>query len=248
MFLYCPSRSSKPFQSEIFSLCSYEQGQSQWSSSNLREYFTLGWFACPGRPIHTYEQRENELLDTVFKANTSREQAKKHDFSLYIYRRIEQKDTWKRQTQILPYHSDITTRQEIAAADKELCRQRKWKEDIDFQNYRTQIKAKLWKLQLKQLVSPLSPTFIHFLQCLINLDTENRKYFLQFLNLGLNERSVQHLEPLYQKYSKYHVEGDSEGKEERLQKKEEEINHGSLSPGDGGDERQHCCTRKTSKM
>ena len=50
--------------------------------ADLREYFTLGWFAGPGRPIHTYEQRENELLDTVFKANMSREQAKKHDIQL----------------------------------------------------------------------------------------------------------------------------------------------------------------------
>ena len=40
-----------------------------------REYFTLGGCAGPGRPLHTYEQRENELLDTVFKANMSREQA-----------------------------------------------------------------------------------------------------------------------------------------------------------------------------
>ena len=130
--------------------------------------------------------------------------------------------------QILPYQSDITTRQEIAAADKELCRQRKWKEDIDFKNYKSEIKAKVWKLQLKQLQSPLSPSFRYFLQCLISLDAENRKYFLQSLKLGLNERSVQHLEPLYQKYSKCRLEGDSEGKEERLQKIEEEISHGSL--------------------
>ena len=39
-------------------------------------------FAGPGRLIHTYKQRENELLDTVFKANMSREQAKKHDIQL----------------------------------------------------------------------------------------------------------------------------------------------------------------------
>ena len=88
-----------------FSLCSYvciglpgpadlvtvkyslRSDQLHWISFFVRaerEYFTLGWSAGPGRPIHTYEQRENELLDTVFKANTSREQAKKHDFSLYI--------------------------------------------------------------------------------------------------------------------------------------------------------------------
>ena len=80
-----------------FSLCSYvciglpgpaDHPKVKYSLSactnkgNLREYFTLGWSAGPGRPIHTYEQRENELLDTVFKANTSREQAKKHDIQL----------------------------------------------------------------------------------------------------------------------------------------------------------------------
>ena len=34
--------------------------------------------------MHTYEKRENELLGTVFTANTSREQAKKHDFSVKL--------------------------------------------------------------------------------------------------------------------------------------------------------------------
>ena len=38
--------------------------------------------AGPGRPLHTYKQRENGLLDTVFKANVSRERAKKHDIQL----------------------------------------------------------------------------------------------------------------------------------------------------------------------
>ena len=58
--MYWPSRTSTPSQSEIFSQirsnvlpfpCSYKQ----------REYFTLGGSACPGRPIHTYEQREQDL-------------------------------------------------------------------------------------------------------------------------------------------------------------------------------------------
>ena len=62
-------------QSEIFSLCCV------WAS-NSTEYFTLWECAGPGRPLHTYKQRENELLDTVFKANMSREQAKKHDIQL----------------------------------------------------------------------------------------------------------------------------------------------------------------------
>ena len=47
-----------------------------------REYFTLGGCAGPGRPIHTYEQREQQLWDRIFLANTheQREREKQMDF------------------------------------------------------------------------------------------------------------------------------------------------------------------------
>ena len=39
-------------------------------ASNETEYFTLWGCAGPGRPIHTYKQREHQLWDRIFLANT----------------------------------------------------------------------------------------------------------------------------------------------------------------------------------
>ena len=57
-----------------------------------REYFTLGGCAGLGRPIHTYEQREQQLWDRIFLANkcihTSKERTSKpqsHSFTALIY-------------------------------------------------------------------------------------------------------------------------------------------------------------------
>ena len=68
--MYWPFKTSTPSQSEIFSLCLYEQGKSQWSSSDYTEYFTLRGCTGLGRPIHTYEQREQDLGDRIFLANS----------------------------------------------------------------------------------------------------------------------------------------------------------------------------------
>ena len=90
------------------------------------------------------------------------------------------------------------------------------------------VKEKKWKLQLQQLQNPVSETFRHFLQCLITLGSEDRKYFLQALKMGLNERSVQLLEPLYEEYAKCRLEEESKEKEEKLKNLDQQATHGSL--------------------
>ena len=114
--------------------------------------------------------------------------------------------------------------------DKELCRQKKLRhqENITVQNYSYDIKEKKWKLQLNQLENPLSDTFRYFLQCLAGLAPEERKHFLQCLKLGLNERSVKILQPLYEEYEKCRSQDDSEEKDRRLLELDEQLTNGSL--------------------
>ena len=69
LILRCPKQNkakttSTPSQSEIFSLCLYKQGKRQCIWSDLREC------AGPGRPLHAYKQREQELWDRIFLPNT----------------------------------------------------------------------------------------------------------------------------------------------------------------------------------
>ena len=130
--------------------------------------------------------------------------------------------------EILPCQSNIVARQAIAALEKELCRQRKRSEDTTVQYYTASVKEKKWQLQLHQLQNPVSDTFKHFLQCLITLGSEDRKYFLQALKMGLNERSVQLLEPLYEEYAKCRLEEESKEKEEKLKNLDQQLTHGSL--------------------
>ena len=66
------------------------------------------------------------------------------------------------------------------------------------------------------------------MQCIVTLDQEDRKYFLQALKLGLNERSVQHLEPLYEKYHKWQLETEGELRERNLKEIDHQIRSGSL--------------------
>ena len=148
-----------------------------------------------------------------------------------IFKDIDEVNSRKQgsaKAEILPCQSEIALRQEIASLDKELCRQRKRKEDTTVESHVTDIRREKLSLQLKQLQKPISPTFRYFLKSLTSLNSMDRKYFLQNLKLGLNERSVQYLEPLYQEYAKCRLEADSGDKDRHLQKIEEDINHGSL--------------------
>ena len=85
---------------------------------------------------------------------------------------------------------------------------------------------------MKQLTEPVSDTFKYFLQCILHLDEIDRKYFLQCLKLGLNERSQKILQPLYEKYEKYRLEKctkeEKEERDKKLKTLEEDLTDGSL--------------------
>ncbi len=129
---------------------------------------------------------------------------------------------------ILLCQSDLKSREEIAALDKELCRQRKLRDDKTVQSYGYEIREKKWKLQLQQLLKPMSDTFKYFLQCLMTFTAEDRRYFLQCLKLGLDERSVEILQPLYEEYDACRVKEDSPDRDKELQEIDRKLAHGSL--------------------
>ena len=128
---------------------------------------------------------------------------------------------------ILPCHSDLKSRQEIAEQDKELCRQEKLV-DGTIQDHAFKVKKIKLKIQLNQLHIPVSDTFRYFLQCLLGLRTEDRKYFLQCLKLGLNKRSVHMLQPLCEEYEKWRKRNEGSERDERLKEIDTEISNGSL--------------------
>ena len=129
---------------------------------------------------------------------------------------------------ILSCQSDLTSRQEIASIDKELCRQRKLGENMTVQSYWYDLIDKKWQLQLNQLLRPMSDPFKYFLHCLVSLDDTDKKYFLQSLKLGLNERSTQQLQPLYDEYEKCRLEDESEERDKKLKNLDQKLTHGSL--------------------
>ena len=142
-------------------------------------------------------------------------------------------ETHKRQPdgskqKILPLQCDIKARQEIASLDKESCRQRLWNGRTTTRKYGLDTKKKKWPLISQQLQKPLSDSFKFFLKCLLCLDPTDRKYFLQCLRLGLNERSTQLLYPLYEQYRECRKETESAERDERLKEIDEQLRHGSL--------------------
>ena len=141
---------------------------------------------------------------------------------------FNQKNPGSAKAEILPCQSDLKTRQEIASLDKELCRQRKLRENTTVQNYAFYIKDTKWRLQLGQLCKPVSATFLYFLASLLGFVCEERKYFLQYLKLGLNQRSVEMLKPLNEEYEKCRLREESEEKEQTLKALDEKLRHGSL--------------------
>ena len=129
---------------------------------------------------------------------------------------------------VLCCQSDLSSRQEIASLDKELCRQRKLEGNMTVQNYCNDLKRNKWQLQLNQLEQPMSNSFKYFLHCLLTLDTRDKKYFLQSLKIGLNERSVQQFQPLYDEYEKCCIEDESRERNEKLRIIDQQLTHGSL--------------------
>ena len=139
---------------------------------------------------------------------------------------------WRRpgsaKSEILPCQSDLQSRREMAALDKELCRQRRRKENTTLQNYAHDIKREKLRLQLDQLQIPISESFAHFLECLFTLSTTDRKYFLQILKLGLNERSLQVLQPIHEEYETCRLEDESKERDKKLRLIDEQLTHGSF--------------------
>ena len=136
------------------------------------------------------------------------------------------KDATSAKSKILPCQSDINLRQNMAELDKELCRQRRRDENTRVQKYCLDIKGQKWQLQLSQLQFPISETFKYFLNCLQSFCPLERKYFLQCLKLGLNERSEVMLRPLYEEYELCRVREGTD-KDGKLREINERITYGS---------------------
>ena len=137
------------------------------------------------------------------------------------------KDATSAKSEILPCQSDIKLRQNMAELDKELCRHRRRDENTTVQEYSLGIKEQKWQLQLSQLQVPISGAFKYFLNCLQSFCPMERKYFLQCLKLGLDERSEQMLRPLYKEYERCRVRAGAD-KDEKLREINESIMHGPL--------------------
>ena len=131
-------------------------------------------------------------------------------------------------SKILPCQSDIVTREMIGKHDKEICRQKEIAERVLMTQHVTKEEEEKWQLQWKQLQYPMSDTFTHFLRCVTNFDSINRKYFLQSLKLGLNERSTELLQPLYEEYQKCRCEEKSKARDVKLRELNEQLMYSSL--------------------
>ena len=131
-------------------------------------------------------------------------------------------------SKILPCQSDLPTRELIGKHEKEVCRQKNIPESDLITQYVKKEKEEKWKLQWKQLQYSISDTFTQFLRCVTNYDSINRKYFLQSLKLGLNERSVELLQPLYEDYEKYRLEEKSLETDRKLRELNEQLTYSSL--------------------
>ena len=131
-------------------------------------------------------------------------------------------------SQILPCQSDVATREEIGKHDKEICRQKEIAESVLMTQHVHREEDEKWQLQWKQLRYPISDTFTHFLRYITNFDSFNRKCFLQSLKLGLNERSVELLQPLYEDYEKYRLEERSKETDRKLKELNEQLTYNSF--------------------
>ena len=131
-------------------------------------------------------------------------------------------------SRILPVQFDLDARKKMAKLDKEMCRQEKVTEDSTAQDYAWRIQKQKRILHLKQLRYEISDTFKYFLQCLLTLGPTDKKYFLQWLKLGLNEQSVHLLQPLYDECEKCRIEDESSERDVKLTELDEKLMHGSL--------------------
>ena len=131
-------------------------------------------------------------------------------------------------SKILPCQSDIATREDIGKHEKEICRQKEIADTELMTQYVVSEEEKKWQLQWKQLQYPISDTFTNFLRYIVNFNSLDRKYFLQSLRLGLNEKSVEILQPLYEEYNMCRLEKQSKKRDTRLQELNQHLMFSSL--------------------
>ena len=129
---------------------------------------------------------------------------------------------------ILPCQSDVATREQMSKHDKEICRHKEIAESVLMTQHVKREEEEKWQLQWKQLQYPISNTFTHFLRCITNFNSQNRKYFLQSLKLGLNERSIDLLQPLYDEYEKYRLQDKTEKTNKKLRELNQQLMYSSV--------------------
>ena len=173
--------------------------------------------------------RQDGCLETDDNLSTAaRKSAEKILADIKNIDKIHRNEPGAAKHKILPLQCDVWIRQEIADLDKEYCRQTRWTKKNTIQKYAFEIMRKKQRLQFEQLQKPISDSFKYFLKCLLSLDSTGRKYFLQCLKLGLNERSTQHLYPLYERFRECRKETESAERDEMLKQIDEQLRHGSL--------------------
>ena len=116
----------------------------------------------------------------------------------------------------------------MAKHDKEACRYTDITKKEDIEQYASRKKEETWQLQWQQLQHTISKTFANFLKYIVNFNSLDRKYFLQSLKLGLNERSADISQPLYAAYEKCLLKEESEKKDTERKKLNKQLARSSL--------------------
>ena len=136
-------------------------------------------------------------------------------------------------SKVLPFQSDLTARRKIVKLEKEYYRQSDKPNDKTMEGYAKAMRKEKLQLQLVQLQEPLSSTFKYFLQNLTNPDDLEKKYFLECLRQGLNKRSMELLQPWYNKYEecrlkKCKTKEEIEQRDRQLKELDDQLTNGSF--------------------
>ncbi len=124
--------------------------------------------------------------------------------------------------EVLPCSSHLEARQAIADIDKELCHHKRMSSTETPTEFEEKMQEQKWLLQqrqLEQLVALRSRSFTDFISHLCTLEPKDRKYFLQALRLGLNDKSTKIMQPIREEYNKERSRTDGQGNKKAIQKK-----------------------------
>ncbi len=128
---------------------------------------------------------------------------------------------------ILPYQSDLETRKEIARHEKELFRIVPEGQKSINQISKEKEQQRLRKI-FEQLEFSVSQAFLLFCDSLKTMGVIERRYFLQYLKLGLNERSRMFLQPLRNRYREVSRKEENAAQKKELEEIAEQLSCGSL--------------------